>query len=87
MTLCEPQLLTPVLLVRPERLQGEVLEELQELVIVLGLRHLLDLPVEQIRLLHIHLGQDLLYGAVYNPDHILMLADLASPDEIHDLIR
>jgi len=59
---------------------------MQELVVIEALRHLHDLLVEEVGLLDADLGQDLLDGAVYNADHVLMLSNLASPDKVNDLV-
>ena len=60
---------------------------MQELVVIEALRHLHDLLVEEVGLLDADLGQDLLDGAVYNADHVLMLSDLAPPHKVNYLVR
>lgn len=64
-------------------LQGEVLEELEELVIILRGWHLCYSLVEQVNDGDVERGHDFLDGTVYHSDHIFVLAKLALPKKVH----
>lgn len=62
-----------------ERFESEFSQEVKELVVELWLRHLLDEPLEFVNKSDIYTWYEVLNGAVYHSDHLLMFAKLAFP--------